>query len=148
MSLSGALAARDVERVRQLLAEGIAPDSERTPLGQTPLSVASEAGQLEILTLLVAAGADLEAKDWSGLTPLMHAARAQQAAAVQSLLAAGADPLAADAQGRSADFHAAQRIVSFGFGRRGRHATVFLPRIIPTRTTRLLRAAMRSTTRG
>ncbi len=55
-----------------------------------------------IVTALVAAGADLDARDDEGGTPL-HAAWGNQRAIVDELLQSGADPLARDERGRAAD---------------------------------------------
>ena len=55
-----------------------------------------------IVTALMAAGADLDARDDEGGTPL-HAAWGNQRAIVDELLQSGADPLARDQRGRVAD---------------------------------------------
>ncbi|GBF98564.1 hypothetical protein Rsub_11894 [Raphidocelis subcapitata] len=58
----------------------------------TALMVAAAAGQLDVLALLVEAGASLAAMDYpDGWTALHHAARRDGAAAVQALIRAGAD---------------------------------------------------------
>jgi len=64
---------------------------------------------LDMLQLLLAAGADPNTRDESGTTPLLLAARLVQAAAVERLLAAGANPNAQDAEGRTPLHHAVQR---------------------------------------
>jgi len=48
-------------------------------------------GQIEIIDLLIKAGADLDVRNSLGQTPLMEAARYGELAAVQRLVAAGAD---------------------------------------------------------
>lgn len=61
----------------------------------TPLMEAAKGGAAHIEALL-AAGADIHARDAAGRDALMHAAEDQNREAVEILLAAGADPLARD----------------------------------------------------
>lgn len=66
---------------------------------KTALHLASEGRSEGIITLLLRAGAELEAKiESTGATPLMMAARAGSEAAVQALLKAGADVQAKGSQ--------------------------------------------------
>ncbi len=65
----------------------------------TALHEAARSGDMPALQRLVAAKADIDARDVSGRTALMLAVRGGHKSAVDALLAAGADPNAADAAG-------------------------------------------------
>ena len=58
----------------------------------TPLHFATNAGRIDILKQLLAAGAELDVEDAVGMTPLAAAAAGGQADAVRILLSAGANP--------------------------------------------------------
>lgn len=74
----------------------------------TTLMAASHEGDLEIVSDLIARGADLEAKDADGYTALMYACNRGQADVVRQLLQAGADVDAADNQNSTPLMFAAQ----------------------------------------
>jgi ankyrin repeat protein len=57
---------------------------------------------LQLLRLLIARGADVNAADEQGWTPLMLSVRTGKLAAVEALLEAGADPLACSLTGATA----------------------------------------------
>jgi ankyrin repeat protein len=82
----------DAASVRALLARGSAPD-EMGRDGMTALMWAARAGALDVLTVLLDAGADPNRHDGraTGWTPLMHAIHKRQRAAVRLLLDRGAD---------------------------------------------------------
>lgn len=65
----------------------------------TPLHHAAHAGQLELIRLLVSAGADIDAKALGGATPLMRAIESSQVSCVDFLIRTGADVLAENKQG-------------------------------------------------
>ena len=93
---------QDVEAVRGLIARGADPDAAHGD-GFTALHWAVQQGDVEIVTLLLDAGADVEARTRLGShTPLHVASRSAQAAAVRALLAAGADARAVTATGATA----------------------------------------------
>ncbi len=74
----------------------------RTPLGSTPLHFAAANPDRSAMSVLLAAGADPNARDGEGSTPLHIAAYASKGANVQQLLEAGADPLLKNNGGRDA----------------------------------------------
>ena len=80
----------DVGAVRSLLDEGAGVNEAQSD-GMTALHWAAELGNVELVRLLVEAGADLEAVTRiGGLTPLHVGAEVGQAATVRALLEAGA----------------------------------------------------------
>ncbi len=66
------------------------------------LHAAGYAGHADIVTALLAAGADVRGRDNDGRTPLLDAARGSSVAAFEALLAAGSDIAAVDIAGRNA----------------------------------------------
>jgi Raf kinase inhibitor-like YbhB/YbcL family protein len=91
--------------VRALLSAGLNIDSADS--GTTPLIVAAAGNCVETVDLLVARGADLNARNADGWTPLMKATAAGHAEVVEKLLAKGADMDVADSLGRTAWMYAA-----------------------------------------
>lgn len=88
--LVAAAGAGDAGRVRELLAAGVAPDSDSQ--GSFAIHRAAIAGSVAVLQVLVEAGAHLEALDQHGQTALTQAAFYGNAEAVVFLLSAGANP--------------------------------------------------------
>lgn len=86
----------------QLLKSDPAARDMRTQLGSTPLHFAATNPDRSAMTVLLAAGADPNARDGEGSTPLHMAAYASKAQNVQQLLEAGADPLLKNNAGRDA----------------------------------------------
>jgi ankyrin repeat protein len=77
------------------------------PMRVQPLHSAAAGRHHDIAVLLVAAGADVDARQQRGYTPLQAAAANGDVELARTLLAAGADPdLANDAGGRPADLAA------------------------------------------
>ena len=74
----------------------------RTPLGSTPLHLAAMNPDISAMNVLLAVGADPNARDADGSTPIHMAAYASRASHVQRLLEAGADPLIKNNVGRDA----------------------------------------------
>lgn len=73
-----------------------------TPLFHACYDPDEDRGHPEVVELLVAAGADREAKIGFGVRPLMYAAGNGEAGVVTALLRGGADPLARNEVGRTA----------------------------------------------
>ena len=63
---------------------------------------AADAGSVQVVQLLLGAGADVQKADACGTTALARAAGAGSAQAVRCLLKHGADPLLRDEKGRLA----------------------------------------------
>lgn len=98
--LTAAAADDDVAAIRRLLAEGHAPDEDGD--AWTALMWAARQGATAAMTVLIDAGADVNARDYRNhWTPLLHAVHKQQAAAVRLLLERGADPNAPEGSGHT-----------------------------------------------
>lgn len=96
MSLTAAVASANVEEVRANLAGcgllgGRCMVNSVNAYGETPLHLAAMVGNVEIVDMLVEAGARVNARLPDGSTPLHSAARAGNRDAVRHLLKAGAD---------------------------------------------------------
>lgn len=96
----------DVEEVRRLLMAGenvnaIATDARDT-LGMTPLHFAAWHGHRAVAEVLLASGADMEARTCWGVTPLAVAAgEGNSPEVVQLLLSRGAEVNVRDSSGRT-----------------------------------------------
>jgi hypothetical protein len=95
----------DPRLVRAALESGDSPSGR--PGDWTPLRDAVHSGNPEPVSLLIHAGADVNARDRYGMTPLMWACVGLDPETVRRLLLAGADVNLEDLRGRTAwDFHA------------------------------------------
>jgi ankyrin repeat protein len=90
--------ARDVPAVRAKLAEPDCDPNDANPDSVPPIVFAANAGAPEIIELLIAAGADVNAKDANGIGAI-HGA---QPDCLELLLQGGADPNMLDRYGQSA----------------------------------------------
>jgi ankyrin repeat protein len=88
----------DLEKVRALVGDGAGIDAQ-SERGETPLILATLAGQEEVVELLIEKGAAIDGRNAGGFTPLHAAAYAGDAAIAELLLAKGAD--VNDAQNKS-----------------------------------------------
>lgn len=87
--------------VKALLANGANPNRAGPRL--TPMHLAAEGGQEEVLRLLLAAGGSpAGSQNACGFTPMHYAARSNAVGAVRLLLNAGADPNAKTSDGQTA----------------------------------------------
>lgn len=75
--------------------------------GTLPLHFAARRGEFDIVDMLIARGADIDARDERGRTALMDAALKKDAAMLAGLLARGADVHQKDYNGQTALHHAA-----------------------------------------
>ncbi len=103
-----AASAGDLEKVKALLKDN--PDmifSRSVNMRQTPLFFATESGQKDVAELLLANGADVNARDIDGETPLFHTVEKGHIDAVQLLLASKADVNAKSRDGATPLIYAA-----------------------------------------
>ena len=86
-----------------IVRSGVPPQGEQLPVpgGMTPLLFAARDGLLDAATILVEAGADVNAPDPNGITPLLMAITNGQLPVAQLLVDRGANPKAADWYGRT-----------------------------------------------
>lgn len=89
--LVAAARAGDAGRVRTLLSEGAPPNGREGLNGHGPVHQAAHANSLEVVDILLAAGADPSAPDGQGVTPLMRAADSVALDVGRRLLAADAE---------------------------------------------------------
>jgi ankyrin repeat protein len=107
-ALSNAVSTGDAQLVRMLLRHGANP-SLGSYEQQTPLILAAHHGYVEIVQLLIAAGADVNtSEERYGFTALTSAAKEGHGYIVGLLLAAGADSHALTKDGRTASQLASQ----------------------------------------
>jgi len=87
---SDALAAKDLATIDRLLGGGEADPDQPTPDGKTALMFAAQQGDETVVSRLITAGAEVNARNANGGTPLMYAALGGSATVAELLLAAGA----------------------------------------------------------
>ena len=86
--------------IRRILKADPKQREARTAMGSTPLHLAAGNPDTSAMKALIAAGADVNARDNDGATPLHMAAYASRPKNTQLMLEAGADPLAKTDNGR------------------------------------------------
>ena len=101
--LSAAVCTRDTDSVRTLLEAG----ANANPPGNSYLCLSTESGDVQVLQMLLAAGADVNAPNQAGHYALGSAAAHGKADYVRMLLAAGADVNTTDVNGDTALLNAA-----------------------------------------
>ncbi len=105
-SLVRAIKSGDADRVRTLIYANVNVN-ERNYAGITPLTVAAEKGNLNIVKMLVEeGGAAVNLASSYGVTPLIAAAAAGQREVADYLIKNGANPAAKDDLGKTALLHA------------------------------------------
>ena len=104
--LHAAVGRRDLAGVRELLSRGDDVnhrDPRPSPWdGETPLLIAAALGHVEMVELLMAHGADVNARSATGWTALIAACNAGNTEIARMLLDAGADPAARNDEGYTA----------------------------------------------
>ena len=76
-------------------------NSRREPYGNTPLKIASVQGDFPLVEALLAAGADVHARNEDEMTALHYAVTQGHMGVVRALMLAGADPFTLDQYERS-----------------------------------------------
>ena len=89
-----------------LLSKGASPNGRWPQLGITAAGIAASHGDTQLLSLLIAYGADMNIGSRSGLTPLMLAAEHSDVSTVRLLLNHGANVLAVTNHGHTALWYA------------------------------------------
>ena len=89
ISIHDAAGEGNIEAVKQHIAAGTDVDAKTR--GETPLLWAARFGQSQVAELLIAEGADVNAKNVVGQTPLHWAAMAGHKEIIELLIAAGAE---------------------------------------------------------
>lgn len=105
-NLMNATEQNSVQMVADLLEKGADPNMV---LRRTPLHLAVEKGHIEIVDLLLANNADINARDYSGRTPLFLAIATRWPEIARTLREAGADASVCTERGTSLLFVALQR---------------------------------------
>ena len=98
-----------LEAVKQILRKDARQVNARDSVGATPLHWAAAEGHPEVVTLLLASGADVNAQATNGVTPLKSAAHRGQVDTATLLLAHGADVDLTDKEGQTSLHNAAFR---------------------------------------
>lgn len=144
-SVRRAVIARDYPALERVLAERPSSIEDTDISGATLLNISARVSCYKCVLVLLNAGANVDAADDAGVTPLMWSARNHDHKAAGALLHGGADPLRKDSEGRTAMQHS-QTPREWNFTVplfRRWHATLWIPALLPDRTRRILRQAMR-----
>ncbi len=119
----------DVEKIRELLAKGVDPNHRFLHLQrefqpyETPIIAAAENGHLDIVKMLVEAGADIDAQNtYNSQTALFKAVLNRHRKVVDYLLDKGADPMTSEHFGlnilmlaiKQNDFNLVRHLIRYG----------------------------------
>ncbi len=113
-----AIAKGDVETVESYLSKWKLKGATQNPcpldaitndMGDNPLHAAGSKGNLKIISMLLATGMNINARNSSGNTPLMQAVRSHNQMAAEALLVAGGDFTITDNSGNDPLYMAVQR---------------------------------------
>jgi hypothetical protein len=104
--MTEAVAKGDVDRVEELLNEGINPDIQDID-GWTPLMWAAWDGNVEMINVFLQAGAELNMSDYNEETALIKAIYSNNIEALNLLILSGADINMTDSSGWTPLFYAA-----------------------------------------
>jgi len=86
-----AILGRQRELIELLLAQGVAVDQRGSSMLSTPLQLAARQGSRDVVTILLAGGADIRALDKGGMSVMHYAAESGDAAVCKLLMARGAE---------------------------------------------------------
>lgn len=92
----------DLQSARFLVESGANPSTAARDDGSTALMEFAQRGNLEAVTMLIEAGADVDAGDNTGQTALIRAVRQRQIRTIEALLEAKANVEMPDYQGQTA----------------------------------------------
>lgn len=106
--LFAAIGEGDVVKLATLLDRGANPNAAEDEDDDKPLAQAVTYGETEIVKMLIAAGAKVDARDSTSRTPLMLAASMCETGIAKALIAAGAKVDARNEEGETSIFMAAQ----------------------------------------
>ncbi|MBI5138800.1 MAG: ankyrin repeat domain-containing protein [Candidatus Vogelbacteria bacterium] len=99
----------ELDHVKMLLDQGVDPNVQSREKQVAPLMVASLRGHIDVASLLLAHGANINATDHNGVTALMAAAQGGHLEVAKLLIASGAVLTAEDNDGVSAETYAGER---------------------------------------
>ncbi|MFB0553220.1 MAG: ankyrin repeat domain-containing protein [Phycisphaerae bacterium] len=109
ISLQEAASAGEVDKVKALISKGIDVNAGEWGSLKTALHYAAEKGRKKVVELLLAKGANTDARDALSTTPLHHAVEKKHKEVIELLIAKGADANAKDYKGRTPLWYAKRK---------------------------------------
>jgi len=101
--IATATATSNAEIVSYLLKHGGDPNGAFAVTNESALEIAAAKGDIDIMRMLVQAGASINYRDWNGMSALMQACSHNRTAAVRYLIERGADVSYKDEYGQTAE---------------------------------------------